>query len=94
MCRYLLVKNNYEPQRSPSNWNYNDSVKCPWTWEEHEDVNRLPYKIVYAQCLSSCNEWLCKAVKYHTTVLIRDGNNWKIRTKKVTVAYVYSEGKN
>ena len=93
MSRYLLVKSNYRPKKSkypPTNWN-NDDVKCPWVWQEHIDVNRLPYKIVYAQCLSSCNEWLCKPVKYHTTVLIRKDNEWKIQQKEITVAYVYSE---
>ena len=81
MSRFLFVKNNYQPQLSLSNLN-NVSIKCPWTWQEDEDVNRLPYKIVYAQCRSSCNEWLCKPVKYHTTVLKRDGNEGKYALRK------------
>ena len=93
MSRYLLVKSNYRPketQTSPTSWN-NDYVECPWTWQEHIDVNRLPYKTVYAQCLSSCHEWFCKPVKYRTMVLIRDGNEWKIQQEEITVAYIYSE---
>ena len=93
MSRYLLVKNNYQLQPTPTqstSWNKN-SVKCPWTWKVEVDVNRLPYTIVQAECLDSCSDWLCEAVKYHTTVLVRHGNEWKIQQKEVTVAYVYSK---
>ena len=88
--RYLLVKNKCQPQLlSTPKWNAN-STKCPWTWQIHTDVDRLPQNIVYAQCRSSCNEWLCKPVKYYTLVLKREKNEWKIRTKRITVAYVYT----
>ena len=88
MSRYLLVKDKYQPQLSTPNWN-GRSTKCPWTWQIHKDVDRLPQNIVYAQCGSSCNEWLCKPVKYYTLILKREKNEWKIRTKRITVAYVY-----
>lgn len=91
--RYLLVKNNYQPQptkQSQKSWT-DDSIKCPWTWQEDEDVNRLPQKIAYAHCRSSCNEWFCKPVKYHTTVLVRERNEWRLQTKEIIVAYVYSK---
>ena len=92
--RYLLVKNSYRQrlQQSTPFWT-GSSTKCPWTWQIHKNVNRLPQNIVYAQCLSSCNEWLCKPVKYYTMVLKRKNNEWKIRSKRITVAYVYINNK-
>ena len=92
--RYLLVKNNYKPQptkHSQKSLISSDSIKCPWTWLDDEDVNRLPQRIAKAHCGSSCNKWFCKPVIYHTTVLLRERNEWRLQTEKVTVAYVYSK---
>ena len=92
MLTYLLVKNNYQQRPNApiyTSWN-KDSVKCRWTWKQNVDVNRFPYAIVYAECQDSCSDW-CKPVKYLTTVLVRDGNEWKIQQKEITVAYVYSD---
>ena len=89
--RYMLVSKRSSPITSPTLVNVVSSPRCPWTWQVDSDANRLPTNIVYAKCGSACHQWYCSPVKYHTIVLEKNTtrDEWKLRHKRITVAYVY-----
>ena len=92
--RYMLVSKINKPSPSSSIGSIFSSIKCPWTWQVNRRDNRFPSTIVYARCGSSCDEWYCRPVRYNMIVLYRKKGSldeWKIRNKKITVAFVYTK---
>ena len=92
----LLSKEN-SPSDGSSEGNGENVVssKCPWTWQVDTKYDRIPRDIVYAKCGSACDIWYCKPVKYNMIILYRKKKSpadvWKMRNKKITVAYVYTK---
>ena len=95
--RYMLVSKRSNPASTQSNGNSfssSKSSKCPWTWVVNRKDDRFPREIVHAKCGNACDEWYCRPVRYNMIVLYRKKGSldkWKMRNKRITVAYVYTK---